>query len=283
MTLHIKRDTDNSKTFMSTVPLALYLAGQAGVDFAEVEDRIVALSREAGKATLGAIAEKRDDGARSIRRDGHSRYRTKHTKGSFTCQFGVVEYRRPCYRYRGARNSVCPVDESLGLMAGNLTRHAAKVATHLRKASEHALFPAIWFAKWRDILQHERGSVERVIGALRGLCSRASTATVQKELKVELAYFRSNRHRMSYRDISQRGLPIESGIVEAVNKTHIGDRMKKSGMRWSVSGGQGILTIRSWVKSDRFDRIWNLVMADLVNGIPANDNCEPNHELALAA
>ena len=59
--------------------------------------------------------------------------------------------------------------------------------------------------------------------------------------------------------------------------------MKKSGVRWSVSGGQGILTIRSWVKSDRFDRIWNLVMADLVNGMPANDNCMPNHDLALAA
>lgn len=72
-------------------------------------------------------------------------------------------------------------------------------------------------------------------------------------------------------------------MVEAVNKTHVDERMKTSGMRWSIRGGQGILTIRSWVKSDRFDRVWKRVLADLVNKIPANDNCKPNHDLTPAA
>ncbi len=156
-------------------------------------------------------------------------------------------------------------------------------STHLRKASAHALSPEIWFAKWKDILQHERGGAERVIDAIRGLCSRASTETAQKELKVELNYFRSNRYRMNYRDIKQRGLPIGSGIIEAVNKTHVGERLKKSGMRWSISGGQGILTIRSWVKSDRFDFIWSRVMAEFDNRMPVNDNHEPNQKMHKAA
>ena len=84
---------------------------------------------------------------------------------------------------------------------------------------------------------------------------------------------------MNYRDVKQRGLPIGSGIIEEVNKTHVGERLKKSGMRWSIVGGQGILAIRSWVKSDRLDFIWGRVMVEFDYRIPVNDNHEPIQEL----
>jgi hypothetical protein len=34
--------------------------------------------------------------------------------------------------------------------------------------------------------------------------------------------------------------------------------MKCSGMRWDIAGGQGVLTARSLIQSERFDEGWNL-------------------------
>ena len=43
---------------------------------------------------------------------------------------------------------------------------------------------------------------------------------------------------------------VSSGVVEAACKTLVTQRLKQSGMRWSVSGAQAILTPRSPKKSD---------------------------------
>ena len=53
------------------------------------------------------------------------------TKGSFLCRFGRVDYYRSRYRNRRTRNSICPTDESLGLLEGGVTRLAGKIITHM--------------------------------------------------------------------------------------------------------------------------------------------------------
>lgn len=60
-------------------------------------------------------------------------------------------------------------------------------------------------------------------------------------------------HRMGYADAKARGLPIGSGVVEAACKTLVTERLKLSGMRSGVRGGQATLTLRSLVQSRRFD------------------------------
>ncbi len=67
-------------------------------------------------------------------RDGKSWYRIPPTKGSFQCQFGGVEYKRPRYRHRGESKSLGPVDEGLGLIDGGRTRPFAKATTRLMAA-----------------------------------------------------------------------------------------------------------------------------------------------------
>ena len=47
---------------------------------------------------------------------------------------------------------------------------------------------------------------------------------------------------MNYFELRQKKLPIGSGAVEAACKNLIGARMKKSGMRWSIDGGQTVCT-----------------------------------------
>jgi len=66
---------------------------------------------------------------------------------------------------------------------------------------------------------------------------------------------------MRYMDLQSKGLVIGSGVVEAACKTLVTQRLKQSGMRWSVSGAQAILTPRGWDQSDRFDAAWALIAA----------------------
>ena len=54
----------------------------------------------------------------------------------------------------------------------------------------------------------------------------------------------------------RQGLPIGSGVVEAACKTLIGQRLKRSGMRWSIEGGQNIINLRGIVLSRRWDAFW---------------------------
>ena len=66
---------------------------------------------------------------------------------------------------------------------------------------------------------------------------------------------------MKYADLAKNNLPIGSGVTEASCKTLVTQRMKCSGMRWDIAGGQGVLTARSLIQSERFDEGWNLLSA----------------------
>ena len=71
----------------------------------------------------------------------------------------------------------------------------------------------------------------------------------------------STVRRMRYRDLSDRRLAIGSGVVEAANKILVTQRMKRSGMRWRIHGGQAVLDRpRPHRQSGRFDRAWNALM-----------------------
>ncbi|MCY4318656.1 MAG: hypothetical protein OXE76_05580 [Alphaproteobacteria bacterium] len=117
-------------------------------------------------------------------------------------------------------------------------------------AAAHARNPR-WFETYRDILRHD--GVEKVIRALRYLHDTAHRAG---KVERELAFFRKNRKRMRYRALKDKRLAIGSGVVEAANKMLITQRMKRSGMRWRIPGGQAVLTFRALIKSGRFESAW---------------------------
>jgi hypothetical protein len=71
-----------------------------------------------------------------------------------------------------------------------------------------------------------------------------------------LAYFETNAPRMRYQHFRSCGLFVGSGVVEAGCKSVIGQRLKLSGMHWSVPGATGILTLRCQQASRRWDEIW---------------------------
>lgn len=110
-----------------------------------------------------------------------------------------------------------------------------------------------WYKKHRTILKEDSNGASKVIWAAR---YRRSKTKENLEIEVELKYFQRNRRRMNYFELQQNKLPIGSGVVEAAFKNFIGARMKKSGMRWTIDGGQTVFTLRSLILSNRWEHFW---------------------------
>jgi hypothetical protein len=75
-------------------------------------------------------------------------------------------------------------------------------------------------------------------------------------VKTEIGYLEKNKPRMRYADFRRQGLFVGSGVVEAGCKTIIGQRLKQSGMEWSLSGANAIITLRCTAQSGRFEDYW---------------------------
>ena len=98
-------------------------------------------------------------------------------------------------------------------------------------------------------------------GDIDGICKAARLyplAGIKKdELDTALGYFENNAPRMRYHWFRSRGLFVGSGMVESGCKAVIGQRLKLSGMRWSLAGADAIITLRCQQASRPQDRIWH--------------------------
>ena len=61
------------------------------------------------------------------------------------------------------------------------------------------------------------------------------------EARKALDYFTANRQRMAYPKFRALGLCVTTGVVEGACKSVIGNRLKRSGMNWSVNGANAII------------------------------------------
>lgn len=61
---------------------------------------------------------------------------------------------------------------------------------------------------------------------------------------------------MRYKHFRDLGMFVGSGVVEAGCKSLVGQRLKLSGMRWTVAGATGIVTLRCHDAGNRWDEIW---------------------------
>lgn len=136
-------------------------------------------------------------------------------------------------------------------------------ADHLTDAGE-ALFgkgskaAKTWCHKYRQILLNHDDGGKRVVRFLdRYRRSHRLRPSVRKEVVKQREFFVNNHHRMTYASFRARGWPIGSGPVEAACKTLVKMRLGRSGMRWTRPGGQHVLTLRTLVKSQRWEAFWN--------------------------
>ncbi len=100
----------------------------------------------------------------------------------------------------------------------------------------------------------DAGEVEAVVTSLRRL--RPQERTVKDQMNNAIDYFHKNRERMRHAEFRQQGLFVGSGVVEAGCKTIIGQRLKRSGMHWTVRGANAIIALRCCQMSGRWEEFW---------------------------
>jgi hypothetical protein len=126
------------------------------------------------------------------------------------------------------------------------------------------------FERLKTLLKEADDGAERVIRVFKYHWGRAR-GRKRERLRIQLTYFRNQRHRMHYAEYTRQGLPIASGVMEASCKTLVTQRLKQSGMAWTLVGGQAILTLRSLIQSDRWQRAWMLLCTDFRKTVTIGD------------
>lgn len=106
----------------------------------------------------------------------------------------------------------------------------------------------------------ESGNMDAVLSSIT--CQKSQPGERGEKASKEFDYFTNNRHRMRYDYFRSLGLCVGSGVVEAGCKVVIGQRLKRSGMFWSLNGANAIIALRCTLISNRFDSFWARFRAD---------------------
>ena len=105
---------------------------------------------------------------------------------------------------------------------------------------------------WWEYL--DEGNIEKIIQEAQSRLPRDTKAA--KDARKEIAYLEKNKERMRYGQFKAEGFFLGSGVVEAGCKSVIRQRMKQSGMEWSVRGANAIIALRCMEASGRTEDYW---------------------------
>jgi hypothetical protein len=112
-----------------------------------------------------------------------------------------------------------------------------------------------WAKAMRHVLKTKADGVARVLKSAsalrrsRGLCGQA------KLYDKAYRYIKKRTQWMRYALYKRQRLPLGSGITEAACKLVFTQRLKRSGMSWTIEGGQVILDLRVI----KLSRVWGKV------------------------
>ena len=112
----------------------------------------------------------------------------------------------------------------------------------------------------------EGGQVEFIVAAIQRLRPTSDLAQEESDEESELVqkirttaqYFLTRFRQIDYPEFVRHGYQIGSGLAESACKRFGTDRLKGTGMRWTVAGAQRIATLRAMALSDRWDEVVHL-------------------------
>lgn len=128
--------------------------------------------------------------------------------------------------------------------------HAREHLHDLVKIFDHILSDPDTFTQQLTALLDD-GNINGIRTTLNKLKLDTYTGKLADRTTKALAYFTDNAHRMNYHHYRANGWFIGSGPVEAACKTIVAQRAKQAGMRWTITGLQPILTLRTLTRSGR--------------------------------
>ena len=103
--------------------------------------------------------------------------------------------------------------------------------------------------------------VEQVIDILKDILAGINKKTTANALDNLIRYYQNNHQRMKYKTFKDKGYLIGSGAMESAIRNVVQHRLKRSGQRWTVKGGQQITNIRTLFLSNEQDKIIQKIKA----------------------
>ncbi len=103
------------------------------------------------------------------------------------------------------------------------------------------------------------GKIEQLVAHIDGLAIGRNA----KEISEHRDYFLRNAKRMQYASFEAARIPSGSGAIESAVRRVVNMRMKSNGMFWLEANAEGMLLLRSYLKSGYLDTLldWSLVTA----------------------
>ncbi len=114
------------------------------------------------------------------------------------------------------------------------------------------LVPPGQLQDWLERL--DEGGIDEMLQSLTA--QKFSPAEDAELLRQQIVYFENNAQRMNYARLRSRGLFVGSGVVEAGCRTVIAQRLKRSGMFWTLPGANRVLALRTNLKSGHWENFW---------------------------
>jgi hypothetical protein len=107
----------------------------------------------------------------------------------------------------------------------------------------------------RYLLMLLEGKAKLVASAIRRSATRQN---IGKRSGIEKCanYLHTYAPYLNYQDYLKRGLPIATGVIEGACRYIVKDRMEITGARWSLSGAEAILRLRSIYASGDWEEYW---------------------------
>jgi len=128
--------------------------------------------------------------------------------------------------------------------------HVSTLCKELFGTDEQTI--ALSRARWWEAL--DAGMIETIVAEARAVLPRNRER--RRKARTEIGFLENNKDRMRYDRFRQMGLFVGSGVVEAGCKSIIAQRLKQSGMEWSLRGANAIIALRCIMKSGRLEDYW---------------------------
>jgi hypothetical protein len=112
-----------------------------------------------------------------------------------------------------------------------------------------------WAKQMRQVLKTKADGVSRVLKSASALRLKRGLTGDVKSYATAYNYVKQRTQWMRYHLYRRQKLPLGSGITEAGCKIVFTQRLKRSGMSWTIEGGQVILDLRVI----RLSRVWDKV------------------------
>jgi hypothetical protein len=139
-----------------------------------------------------------------------------------------------------------------------------------------------WSAKMRRWLKEKPGGVYRVLRSAGALRSIRGLVGEESDYASAYNFLRRHASSMDYSRYRRQRTPIGSGVTEAGCKIVFTQRFKRAGMKWNVTAGGTILTLRVIALSGLWSTVWE-AMLDSQRVLPLRTprkKCENEDQIA---